>query len=106
MKVLLDECIDRRLGQSLLGLSVSTVPQMGWAGLKNGKLLNVAQEQFDIFITVDRNLSFQQPVNNFNIAVVVLRTKSNRLNDLIPFCQKIISIATTLQPGTVTSLEA
>ena len=82
MKILLDECIDRRLARHLSGHEVKTVPQMGWAGTKNGELLTLAQTLFDIFVTVDRNLSFQQNIPRYDIAVVVLRCRSNRLQDL------------------------
>ena len=60
MKILLDECIDRRLAKDIQGHEVLTVPQAGWAGIKNGELLRLAQAQFDVFVTVDQNLSFQQ----------------------------------------------
>lgn len=60
MKLLLDECIDRRLARELTAHEVKTVPQMGWAGTKNGQLLALAEAEFDVFITVDRNLSCQQ----------------------------------------------
>ncbi len=60
MKLLLDECIDRGLVKDLAGHDVKTVPQMGWAGIKNGELLTLAENEFDVFITIDRNLSFQQ----------------------------------------------
>ena len=82
MKILLDECIDRRLARDLTGHEVKTVPQMGWAGIKNGELLSLAQASFDVFVTVDRNLSFQQNIPRYNIAVVVLRCRTNRLGDL------------------------
>jgi len=57
MKLLLDECIDRKLAKEFVGYEVKTVPQMGWAGIKNGQLLALAEVEFDVFITVDRNLS-------------------------------------------------
>lgn len=81
MKLLLDECIDRRLAKELVGHFIRTVPQLGWAGIKNGKLLALAEQEFDVFITVDRNLSFQQNLPKFNIAVIVLHAKSNKLAD-------------------------
>jgi hypothetical protein len=84
MKVLLDECIDRKLARELVGYDVKTVPQMGWAGVKNGQLLSFAEAEFDIFITVDRNLSFQQNLPQFNIGIIVLHSISNRLADLKP----------------------
>jgi hypothetical protein len=60
VKLLLDECVDRRLARDLVGHSVSTVPRRGWAGIKNGELLTSAEQEFDVFITVDRKLSTQQ----------------------------------------------
>ncbi len=78
MRILLDECLPRRLKRDLVGHETKTVPEMGWAGKTNGALLTVAQVDFDVFLTVDRNLSFQQDINKFNIAVVVLVAKSNK----------------------------
>jgi len=60
MRVLLDECLPRRLKRELAGHDVRTVAEMGWAGNSNGALLNLAQEKFDIFVTVDKNLTAQQ----------------------------------------------
>lgn len=76
-----------------------TVPQMGWATIKNGELLVLAEKEFDVFITVDRNLSFQQNLNKFNIAVLVLRAQSNRLADLKPLAPKILSMLPMLTKG-------
>jgi hypothetical protein len=61
---------------------------MGWAGIKNGLLLTLAEKDFDVFITVDKNLSFQQNLPKFNIAVLVLHATSNRLADLKPLVQR------------------
>jgi hypothetical protein len=99
--ILLDECIDRRLAKDLAGHEVRTVPQMGWAGVKNGALLTRDEKEFDIFVTVDRNLSFQQNLPKFDIAVLVLHAPSNRLADLRPLAPKILSILTTLTKGQV-----
>ncbi len=100
MKLLLDECIDRRLAKDLGGHDVRTVPQMGWAGIKNGALLTLAEAEFDVFITVDRNLSFQQNLPKFDIAVLVLHATSNRLADLKPLTPKILATLPTLIKGT------
>ncbi|MCA1623353.1 MAG: DUF5615 family PIN-like protein [Acidobacteria bacterium] len=97
MRVLLDECLDRRLAKEIVGYEVKTVPQMNWAGIKNGELIRLAEADFDVFITVDRNLSFQQNLPKFNIAVLVLRAKSNRLADLQLFAEKIIEILPNLE---------
>ena len=99
MKLLLDECIDRRFARDLAEHEVKTVPQMGWSGVKNGELLILAENEFDVFITVDRNLSFQQNLPKFNIAVLVLHASSNRLTDLKPLTQKILSMLPTLMKG-------
>jgi predicted nuclease of predicted toxin-antitoxin system len=99
VKLLLDECVDRRFAKELLGHFVKTVPQMGWATIKNGELLALAEQEFDVFITVDRNLSFQQNQSKFNIAVLVLRAQSNRLADLKPLAPKILSMLDTLTKG-------
>ena len=96
----MDECIDRRFAKDLGGHDVRTVPQMGWAGIKNGALLTFAEDEFDVFITVDRNLSFQQNLPKFNIAVLVLHATSNRLADLKPLAPKILAALPTLTKGT------
>jgi hypothetical protein len=57
VKILLDECVDRRLSRGLVGHSVTTVPRKGWSGIKNGELLALAEKEFDIFVTVDRKIS-------------------------------------------------
>jgi hypothetical protein len=99
VKLLLDECIDRRFSRDLAWHEVKTVPQMGWSGIKNGELLILAENEFEVFITVDRNLSFQQNLPKFNIAVLVLHASSNRLADLKPLAPKILSMLPTLTKG-------
>ncbi|HZT34316.1 MAG TPA: DUF5615 family PIN-like protein [Nitrososphaera sp.] len=99
MKILLDECVDRRFAKELPGHVVKTVPQMGWATIKNGELLVLAQKEFDVFLTVDRNLSFQQNLPKFNIAVLVLQARSNRLADLKPLAPKVLSMLPSLTKG-------
>jgi hypothetical protein len=89
--VLLDECVDWRLGRELGVHAVKTARQMGWTTLKNGELLALASAQFDVFVTVDRNLSFQQDIVSFPIAVVVLQAKTNRLVDLKPLIPSLLS---------------
>lgn len=106
MKLLIDECIDRKLAREFVGYEVKTVPQMGWAGTKNGKLLALAAAEFDIFITVDRNLSFQQNLPEFDIAVIVLQASSNRLADLKPLIPKVLAILSTAIRGQATVISA
>ncbi len=96
MRVFLDECIDWRLARDISGHDVRTARQMGWTSIKNGALLALAAQQFDVFLTVDRNLSFQQNLGPTSIAVIVLHAKSNRLADLrllVPHLMEAISFA-------------
>ena len=102
MRVLLDECIDRRFAKDIQGHEILTVPQAGWAGIKNGELLTRAQTQFDVFVTVDRNLAFQQNIPQFTIAVIVLQAQTNRLKDLRPLLPKLLQILTTAPKSEVT----
>ncbi len=99
MKILLDECIDRRFAREFGDYEVKTVPQMGWAGTKNGQLLALAEAEFDVFITVDRNLSSQQNLSNFALAVIVLQAPSNRLADLQPLAPKVLTTLAKAEKG-------
>ena len=104
MRILLDECIDRRFAREIEGHEVVTVPQAGWAGIKNGELLTRAQAQFDAFVTVDRNLAFQQNIPQFTIAVIVLQAPTNRLKDLRPMLPKLLQTLPTAPKGQVSRI--
>jgi len=83
VRVLLDECLPRRLKRDLVGHVVRTVPEIGWASKRNGELLRLATDAgFEAFVTVDRKLQHQQNLSEFNIAVLVLVANSNTLTDL------------------------
>ena len=105
MRIFLDECVDRRLARDLIGHDVRTARDMGWTTIVNGRLLALAAEQFDVFVTVDRNLSFQQNLIAFSIAVVVLRAKTNRLADLRPLVPKLLETVAIARSGTATIVE-
>jgi hypothetical protein len=98
VKVLLDECVDWRLPRELAAHDVKTVRQMGWTTIKNGELLTPASGQFDVFVIVDRNLSFQQDCISFSIAVVVLQARTNRLADLSLFGRDARNPALSMRP--------
>ena len=100
MRLLLDESIPRRLRQSLLGHEVRTVFEAGWSGIKNGKLLTLAAMEFDAFITVDKNLPFQQNLATIPIAIVVLDALSNELPVLLPLVPELLKQLSSLQPRT------
>lgn len=99
MRLLLDECMPRVLCADLAGHDCRTVSQMKWRGLKNGVLLARASEEFDIFITVDRNLRHQQNLKKFNIAVMVLLARNNDYDELRQFVPKIVTALTTISVG-------
>ena len=99
--MLLDECLPQHLARSLHGHTVRTVSDMGWNGLQNGDLLQRAEREFDVFLTVDRNLSFQQDVNRYAIAVLVLVAKTNQLRDLEPLASQVLEVCSYLLPGQV-----
>ena len=101
LRILIDECLDRRLAEDIPDAFVKTVPQMGWAGLTNGKLLHQAQDHFDIFITSDQNLSFQQNLNKFKIAVVVLCPATSKIDDLRLLVPELLRRIPKLKEGIV-----
>jgi hypothetical protein len=102
VRILLDECLDWRLSRAIVGHEVKTARQMGWTAVKNGALLSLASGQFEVFVTVDRNLSFQQNVRTLRIAVVVLRPRTNRLADIVPLVPNLLKAIGSAKPGLVT----
>lgn len=84
MKVLLDECVPLKLRRELAAHEVLSVTERGWSGIKNGELLALAEREFDVFLTVDQNLKFQQNLKAFNIGIVLLVARNNRLKTLLP----------------------
>lgn len=103
-RVLLDECLPRHLKRSLAGHEVRTVPEAGWASKENGDLLALAAGTYDVFVTVDRNLTFQQNLEQFQIAIIVLVARGNRLQDLMPLVPDLRSAVDTIEPGQVVRL--
>jgi len=101
VRVLLDECLPKRLRRDLPGHEVSTVSEAGWAGLSNGALLRRAGETFDVFVTVDRNLTFQQNLSNLRVAVVVLVAISNEFEVLRPLMSEVLALLPALARGRV-----
>ena len=100
MRVLLDEQLPRRLAGELTGHDVSTVQQQGWAGLKNGELLRPAAEQgFDVFLTADQNLQFQQNLKRARLSVIVLVAPSNTLEDLLTLVPRVLEAISRSRAG-------
>ena len=76
MNILLDENLDWRLGRELTGHSVSSVPLIGWAGVKNGELLRRAEAQFDVLVTMDKGIYHQQNLSGMRLIIVALQAKT------------------------------
>jgi predicted nuclease of predicted toxin-antitoxin system len=101
VKLLLDECLDWRLRRDLPGHEAKTVQEMGWEGIKNGRLLALAERDFQVFVTGDRNLSFQQNVPSLALALVVLKAESIRLVHTRPLMPKLLATLPSLKPGQI-----
>jgi len=99
--VLLDGCVPCRLAGELPGHEVRTAPEVGWANLDDGPLLNAMAQRFDVLVTVDKSLPKQQRISDRPLAVVVLRAKTNRLVDLLPLGPKLRSVLENAQAGQV-----
>jgi len=100
MRLLLDESVPKRLRNHLPIHEVKTVVEMGWGGVKNGALLVLAGTNFDAFITVDKNLPYQQNLKTLPVAVVLLSAVSNELHILVQLLPQLEEVLTSLQPGT------
>lgn len=101
MRILLDECVPRRFRRELQGYEVRTVPEMGWASFKNGVLLASASGKFDVLVTTDQRLSYQQNVSGFEITVVVLVARRNKLEFLLPLVPQLVKVLEKVKPGEV-----
>ena len=102
MRILIDECLNWRLGRALIGHYAVSAQKLGWNGVKNGKLLALAVENgFEAFLTGDRNLTFQQNVTEFAIAIVVLEAEGIQLHHTLPLMPKVLALMPTLKPGQV-----
>ncbi|RIL04450.1 MAG: hypothetical protein DCC71_14140 [Proteobacteria bacterium] len=106
MRLLLDECVAQRLKRELAQHRVRTVTEAGWSGVKDSLLLAAAQRQFDVLVTVDRSFRYQHDVRGFDIAIVVLEARSNRIEDLRPLMPRLLGVLSQLRPGRVLHLRA
>jgi predicted nuclease of predicted toxin-antitoxin system len=102
MKILLDECIPRKLKYSLPDHECRTVPEAGLAGQKNGALLDLAESAgFEIFVTMDKGLEYEQNLAGRSIAILILRAKSNRLADLLPLAPDLLRTIALARKGEI-----
>lgn len=103
MRILLDECLPVKLKYRFQEINpdfrVSTVTHQKWTGLKNGELLEKAQQKFEVFVTIDQNLPHQQVLSKYSIAIIALKANSNRYMDLLEFVEPVCQAVTTLDKG-------
>ena len=104
MRLLLDECLPRTLKKEFRGHKIQTVPEMGWAGKKNGELLRLAEKEFDAFITLDQNLQYQQNLSKSSMAVILLSVKNNRYESVEPLVPKILTSLNRIQSEQVVKI--
>ena len=105
MRILLDESLPRRLGREFSGHTVSTVTQQGWSSLQNGDLLRTAAPTFDVFLTADQNLEYQQNLSTLSLAVIVLVAYDNTLGTLRQLVPAVLDQLARLQPCTLVKVE-
>jgi len=106
MRILIDECIDERLRTALLEHDCQTARYAGLAGLKNGELLAAAEAAgFEILLTVDQGIEYQQNLIARKLAIVILRAKSNRLKDLLPLLPACLARFGSIEPGQVVHVD-
>lgn len=101
MRVLLDECLPRKLKFEIDAEFVQTVPEVGWASKQNGELLRLAEESFDAFLTNDQNMEHQQVISRFDIAFIVLVAPTNDIVDLLPLIPRLNEVLKTVRPGII-----
>ena len=107
MRILLDESLPRQLARELREHDVRTVVQQKWTGLKNGELLQHARDAgFEVFVTADENLQYQQNLAQSSLGVIVVKAAKNRLEDLRPLIPSLLQAVSSVKPGTVARVSA
>ena len=105
MRILIDECIDERFRTALPGHDCETVRYAGLAGLKNGDLLRAAEgARFEVFVTVDQGIEYQQNLRDRKLAIIVLRAKTNRLKDLLRLVPACLSHLESIRAGQIVTV--
>ncbi len=106
MRILLDESVPGRLGSLLTGHSTITVQRRGWASIKNGKLLALAAGEFDVLLTADKGMEYQQNLAALPISILIVLARSNRMEDLSAALPPILAALADLPPRTLRKVTA
>ena len=104
MRILLDECVHVGIKAAFPGHFVSTVPEAGWSGIKNGRLLALVDGNFDAFLTIDQNIRFQQNLNNLPFAILFVSVPNNMLSSWQPLYALLKETIEQLQPGNIRTI--
>ena len=96
-----DECVNPRLKEAFPNYEVKTVQEMGWAGITNGRLMALAQPQFDIFVTVDKNLEYQQNLSQLKLGLIVVTVPDNNIKYFKPIFADLQDAAGLIRPGQI-----
>ena len=105
LRVLLDECLPKKLKRELTMHVVATVQEMGWSSKKNGELMMLARDQFDVFITADQNLKYQRNLAYAGVGVIVLVAPNNRIETLKRLMPQVEQVLPTIKAGDVIRVE-
>jgi hypothetical protein len=105
MRILLDECMNWRIKRELTGYEVRTAQEQGWSAIKNGALLALAEQEFDVLLTIDQNIPYQQNLQGKQLALVIMVVTSNKLASLLPLAPLVLALLPTVQPGQVYRVE-
>lgn len=106
MRLLIDECLPRDLKHLLTPHDCSTVQEMGWSGRKNGQLLSLAEGKFDVLISIDQGLEFQQNLTGRSVSILIIEAASNKVEDLAPAVPEILRVLIALGTGHVVRVAA
>ena len=106
MRILLDESVPGRLGPLLTGHSTVTVQHQGWASVKNGKLLALAADEFDVLLTADKGMEYQQNLDTLPVAILIVLARSNRIEDMAMAVPAILSALAEMKPRTLRKVAA
>src|SRR5258706_12297014 len=101
MRVLLDECVNPRVTEALPSHEVQTVKSMGWTGVTNGKLIALAQERFDVLVTIDQNLEHQQNLTKLMVGLIVVSVPDNKIEYFRPIFSQLLKAVESVNPGQV-----
>jgi hypothetical protein len=101
VRILLDECVHAGVRAAFSGHTVKTVTESGWRSTKDGQLLLFAEKRFDVFLTVDRRLEFQNHLPKFKLGFIVVRVPSNRFHSFVPLFDELLDAATSVRPGEI-----